>query len=200
MPPDEPSRLEKLLDAAGRAVQPTQPGWQTLPQRLAEMAQARRRRSWPWLWLAPAPFGVAAAVALWIAFSSPKDLGTLRAEEPPIVVQRQDIELTVLSVAETETETLYMPVLQQLGQHVMPQPNWLMAAEPAAGAAAKRAPGRPQPAPPARKSTGQALVKDHRLVLNLKKGDNVVRFTDVAATIDPTSVRLLSNSDPAGTE
>src|SRR5438552_8756206 len=132
---EDKQRLEKLLDAAGRAVQPTHPGWQTLSQRLATTTQVRRR-SWPWLWLAPAPFGIAAAVALWIAFSRPKDLGTLRAEEPPIVVQRQDIELTVLSVAEIETETLYMPDLQQLGQDVTPQPNWLMAADPVGGAAA----------------------------------------------------------------
>ena len=50
------------------------------------------------------------------------------------------------------------------------------------------------------RSTGQALVKDHRLILNLKEGDNVVRFSDVAATIDPTSVRFLSTTDPVGTQ
>jgi hypothetical protein len=45
-----------------------------------------------------------------------------------------------------------------------------------------------------------ALVKDHRLILNLQEGDNLVRFTDIAASIDPTSVRLVSNTDPAGTQ
>src|SRR5262249_13002295 len=37
-------------------------------------------------------------------------------------------------------------------------------------------------------------------ILNLQKGENVVRFTDIAASIDPTSVRFVSNTDRAGTE
>jgi len=45
-----------------------------------------------------------------------------------------------------------------------------------------------------------ALVKDHRIVLNLRAGDNTVWFTDVAATIDPTSVRFWSETDPIGTK
>lgn len=200
MPTENPQRLENLLDAAGRAVQPTHPGWQTLPERLARRPQARGRRFRPWLWLMPAPFGVAAAVALWIAFSSFRDFGPskLRAEE--IVVQRQDIEVTVLSVAETEGETLYMPILQKLGQHLMPPPNWLPAVEPMSGPGARKGVPRPYAPPRPRKLTGQALVKDHRLVLNLKEGDNTVRFTEVAASIDPTSVRFVSNTDPTGTQ
>jgi hypothetical protein len=202
MPTDDADRLEKLLDAAGRAVQPTQPGWQTLPQRLARTPQAQRRHFWPWLWLAPAPFGIAAAVALWIALSSPKDLGTTtaQAEGLPVVVQRQDVELTVLSVAETEGETLYMPILPKVAEEPMAQPNPLMAAPPMSGPAGRRGALRPRPVPFPPKRTGQALVKDHRLILNLKKGDNTVRFTEVAASIDPTSVRFVSNTDPAGTE
>lgn len=43
-----------------------------------------------------------------------------------------------------------------------------------------------------------ALVKDRRQI-ELKKGLTEVRFTDVAATIDPTSVRFVSVTDPAGT-
>lgn len=43
-----------------------------------------------------------------------------------------------------------------------------------------------------------ALVKDRR-VLTLKAGMNEVRFTDVAAQIDPTSVQFLSLTDPSGT-
>jgi hypothetical protein len=200
VPTDDVRPLEKLLDAAGRAVQPTQPGWQTLPQRLAQTPQAQRRRFWPWLWLAPAPFGIAAAVALWIAFSSPKDLGTPTAQAQPIIVQRQDIELTVLSVTETEGETLYMPILPKIGQQLLPQPNVPTINQPMSGPIARSGALRPRPVRPARKLTGQALVKDHRLVLNLKKGDNTVRFTEVAATIDPTSVRFVSNTDPTGTE
>ncbi len=43
-----------------------------------------------------------------------------------------------------------------------------------------------------------ALVKDKR-VLALKAGMNEVRFTDVAAQIDPTSVQFVSLTDPNGT-
>src|SRR5437667_33640 len=46
----------------------------------------------------------------------------------------------------------------------------------------------------------QPFVKDHRQILTLKKGDNVVRVTDIAASIDPTSVRFVSTTDPAGTQ
>jgi hypothetical protein len=47
---------------------------------------------------------------------------------------------------------------------------------------------------------GMALVKDHRIVMNLRPGDNTVYFTDVAATIDPTSVRFSSETDPINTK
>jgi hypothetical protein len=43
-----------------------------------------------------------------------------------------------------------------------------------------------------------ALVKDHRS-LDLSQGLNEVRFADVAALIDPTSVHFRSLTDPAGT-
>src|SRR5579872_1016953 len=43
-----------------------------------------------------------------------------------------------------------------------------------------------------------ALVKDRReLPDELKKGLNVVRFTDVAASLDPTSVHFRSLTDPS---
>lgn len=43
-----------------------------------------------------------------------------------------------------------------------------------------------------------AVVKDKR-ILALKTGLNEIRFTDVAAQIDPTSVQFISLTDPAGT-
>ncbi len=161
--PEDPQSLEDLLDAAGRAAQPTDLGWQTLPARLAALPQQQ-----PWTlgrW-ATLPLGVAAAATLFLViWLGP---GTVPpVEAGPIVVQRQGVELTIFSAAETDGETLYMPL-----------------------------------APPRRRGptlTGQALVKDRRLILNLKAGDNVVRFTDVAATIDPTSVRFESRTDPLGT-
>jgi len=45
-----------------------------------------------------------------------------------------------------------------------------------------------------------ALVKDKRIIVNLQRGENLVRFTDVAAMIDPTSVRFTSDTDPLTTK
>jgi hypothetical protein len=123
------------------------------------------------LWWLPAGAGVAAAVLLAVGvLFFPPRTKELPAAE--IRVERLDVELTILSGAATGGETLYMPLRGQV------------APDAAAG----------------RQTTGQALVKDHRLVLNLKQGDNVVRFTDVAASIDPTSVRFVSTTDPDGTQ
>jgi hypothetical protein len=188
--PDQRS-LERLLDAAGQAVRPTHPGWRTLPQRLARTKQLSRRPTW---WLGPLSIAAAALfLTIWLGkFTAP----TLA--EGPIEVRPLDVSLTILSVSETEGETLYMPILQKLGAHLVPPPSLSMAA----GAMPPSAGRIDRILPPQRvhKLTGQALVKDHRLILNLKEGDNIVRFTDVAATIDPTSVSFASDTDPAGTE
>jgi hypothetical protein len=168
MPSPEKQPLEDLLDAAGRAVQPGVPGWQTLPARLAQTPQLQPWSLGRWATL---PVGVAAVAAiLFVLAVSLLHRQPVNAQDLPIVVQRQSVDLTVLSVAASELETLYMPVAQ-----------WQ---------------------PPARAThqlRGQALVKDRRLVLHLKAGDNVVKFTDIAATIDPTSVRFESLTDPVGT-
>lgn len=68
--------------------------------------------------------------------------------------------------------------------------------------------GAPPTAPVAQAKSGgvdltvynqnMALVKDRR-TLTLKQGTNEVRFTDVAAQIDPTSVQFTSTTDPNGT-
>jgi len=180
MPLENSDPLERLLDKAGRAVQPTSPGWSTLADRLTHTPQHAARRPRRWLWLVPAPFGIAAAVALWLILAggihppgNPDNGNRVQAEQLPIRVERRDVDLTILSIAETDGETLYMPQLQQAG--------------------------RPAPQP-GKRATGQAIVKDHRLILNLRAGDNIVRFTDVAATIDPTSVRLVSTTDPINTQ
>jgi hypothetical protein len=170
MPPEDRDKLEELLDAAGRAAQPVHEGWRHLNERLARRPQQRRPARFRRWWL-PMGAGVAAAVLLAVGmFLFPPRVPETLAEE--IRVERLDVELTVLSGAETQGETLYMPL------------RALMAADVAEG----------------RRTTGQALVKDHRLVLNLRPGDNVVRFTDVAASIDPTSVRFISTTDPDGTQ
>jgi hypothetical protein len=193
MPPEERRRLEELLDAAGRSAQPTDPGWQQLPERLTRRPQhVRRRRRW-WYLVAAVPAAAAAAVLLTLVL-----LPTSPAQAGPVEVHRLDVELTVLSATNTDGETLYMPVLRQLSRFLTGAPEL---ADPAAF---KRPPmlvegfaPAPQPGP---RRTGEALVKDHRLVLNLRQGDNVVRFTDVAASIDPTSVRFVSTTDPDGTQ
>jgi hypothetical protein len=45
---------------------------------------------------------------------------------------------------------------------------------------------------------GSALVRDRR-EFNLNEGENIVNFTDVASSIDPTSVVLTSVTNPEGT-
>jgi hypothetical protein len=47
-------------------------------------------------------------------------------------------------------------------------------------------------------NTGSALVQDRR-TFALNAGQTVLNFTDVAATIDPTSVSFVSLTDPTGT-
>ncbi len=45
---------------------------------------------------------------------------------------------------------------------------------------------------------GTALVQDRR-TFSLDQGNNLINFTDVASSIDPTSVTFVSLTDPAGT-
>ena len=45
-----------------------------------------------------------------------------------------------------------------------------------------------------------ALVKDRRVIADLQAGENLVRFSDVASQIDPTSVRFESTTDAVGTK
>jgi hypothetical protein len=197
MPADERDPLDRLLDAAGRAVQPAHPGWADLPRRLGRLPHAaRRRRRW-WL-LAPLPVGAAAAVLVMLLSNFPGVGPQATAGEGPVRVERQDVDVTVLSVAETDGETLYMPLLQRLGQQFLPNPGMMEEANRQLDQDRLRREGAYGTHPvPAAQRTGQALVKDHRLIFNLREGDNVVHFTDVAATIDPTSVRL--TSDQPGT-
>src|SRR4051812_13858619 len=142
MPTPDQDPLEELLNAAGREVQPTVFGWETLPARLAATPQQQPR---PGRWTT-LPIGIAAAVAF-VAVMLFTMFARQRADavEQPIEVRRESVDLTILSVAETEDEMLYMPILGLL----------------------------PQKSRQEKQLTGQALVKDRRLVLNLKVGDNI---------------------------
>jgi len=191
MPPEDNRPIEELLDAAGRAVQPAHPGWADLPQRLGRTPQTPRPRWGRWWLLTPLPLAAAAAAVIFLlTFSGQQP--TARADDQPVRVEPLDVDLTVLSVQETEGETLYMPILQQVGRWVANPGLTEEVGRQISLASGKSVYAAPYPQP-ARKLTGQALVKDHRLVFNLKEGDNIVRFTNVAATIDPTSVRLVSD-------
>ncbi len=54
---------------------------------------------------------------------------------------------------------------------------------------------RMQPRRPPRR-WGLALIRDKRNIFNLPEGDSEITFTDVAATIDPETVRFESLTDP----
>jgi hypothetical protein len=207
VPPGDDRRLEDMLDAAGRAVQPTHPGWDTLPQRLAALPPASAPRA-RWRRLARVG-GIAAMIPLtigllyWALTPGPPGIqqgNQLAAAE--VIVQPKTVELTILSAADTPGETLYMPIVQRLAPHFLPHGGLLDPPPepvPPPMPPGRRRPGIYPPQPQTR-PTGVALVKDRRLILNLKEGDNIVRFTDVAATIDPTSVRFVSSTDPLGTK
>ena len=224
MTDDRDRQLERLLDEAARQLQPKHPGWRGFIDRLGPQAPSgetldadtppeepqvisgkdsitpspevlRRRR------VRRIISGISIAAAILIAVMLVPSLfppsdeggdaqlarrgGTLSPLEQPVFaemfipVERQSIELTVFNPIEMPQPTLYMP---------------LAGGSSFANAAAQRGFGRLQPQAT---QQGMALVKDRRMMLNLKEGDNLVKFTDVAATIDPTSVRLTSETDPA---
>src|ERR1700677_4936397 len=103
MSPPDPYRREDLLTAAGRDVQPTMFGWETLPTRLAQTPQVYPGRLGRWATL-PIGVGVVAAgvlVILWLLM--PRHAA--QAREQPIEVRRESVDLTVLSMALTEQET-----------------------------------------------------------------------------------------------
>ncbi len=211
--PREPDRqLEDLLQQAGRDAQPTAEGWDGLEERLASIPQRERSGDAPstdrdgmgggehtggrlYIWFS-AVTGAAAMIAVMIGIGIYFGVSQQQALAitPAIRVERQDVALTVFNEFEAERPVLYTPQQQVLPQvqqerHVRQQ----IVAQPVfAQGAAPFHTRAPQP-------YGMALVKDRRLVFNLQAGENVVRFTDVAATMDPTSVQLVSETDPHGT-
>ncbi|MHC4398062.1 MAG: DUF4139 domain-containing protein [Planctomycetota bacterium] len=193
MNPDDPQLrdLQERLDEAGRFCRPRGPGWSTLSDRLPPQTAGRggeavrdverrdhisggkRRR---WKAVAIAATALLAVLLGWSLLPQPDR--PVRAE-PPIEVVRRGVEVTVFTVLESREQTLFTP-LQTLDLTLrIPARNNLDIQ---------------------RVTRGLALVKDRRMILHLREGDNVVKFTDVAASIDPTSVRLVSNTDPRGTK
>ncbi len=203
MQPADQRRIEQLLERAGRHVQrPRHPGWASLRDRLEAIRQDARpgwlgvlaERRWAIPMGAAAMIAAAVGISLWLAWGP-----TAVAQDQPIQVIREDIELTVFGEFESPRPTLYMPVAAPV--RYRDRGDWGSQArvQPAAQVMLNvQMEDYGYRGPTVR--MGMALIKDRRLVLNLKKGDNEVRFTDVAATIDPTSVRLVSNTDPLGTK
>jgi hypothetical protein len=188
----EDRRLEELLDAAGRAAQPEHPGWERFAERLASLPQVPRA---PHILIRLRRHAVAAlipllGVGLLIYLLIPPGSGPgivppggLHAHDA-VIVQRQDIELMVVSAGETVADALYTPML--------PGAQLRGAALTAPEGAVEHA--------STKSNSGITLVKDHRVIVNLKEGENLVRFTDVARSMDPTSVRFVSDTDPRGTQ
>ncbi len=172
--------LQRQLDAAGRHWQPRHPGWDTLLDRLPPQEPAgspksdlagRPHRSWPaWQWMAAA-VALAAAIVILTLMLGPGQ--RLEARMLPVQVVRGAVQVTIFNAASNSEPLLYSPLQQPVASGKEP-----------AGSTAR----------------GLMLVTDRRQVLHLRRGDNVVRFTDVAASIDPTSVRLVSDTDPSGTK
>lgn len=139
---------------------------------------------------------IATAIGLTVYFASAP---AVLAASGPVEVVRQGIEITVFNEVETPGPALFMPLVPE----VMNMPISLAQGSPRQNRMVQQESvqqvnfGGRGPQSPVR--SGMALVKDRRLVLNLRAGDNEVRFTDVASTIDPTSVRFISDTDPLGT-
>ena len=167
--------LQRKLDEAGRLCQPRDPGWETLPDRLPPRQPAE-----------DVPTG---------------------GKSPRGASPRGPLHWRILAVAACLATAIV------LGFVLWPGPKIRAATLPIEvqrrgiqvtifSASENREPTlyMPVAANPSRPSPGMALVRDRRMILHLQKGDNEVKFTDVAATIDPTSVRLVSDTDPLGTK
>jgi len=152
---------------------------------LAAAREARRRRRYVALrWAAAA---AAVLVALVVVFA-PRRTDTHKAFAKPVRVEKLPggYEITVFSSESGAPPPGY------LGERWTRQtaPGYDVATNVQFGTLGR---GR-------RRDAGLALVRDRRRVWNLAKGDNVVRFTDVAALIDPTSARWMSDTDPERTK
>ena len=218
---EQDRELEELLDRVGQWCQPRHPGWDTLLARLGRQQAeadatgqpistqqaasvlpertARRSRVGKRLALAA---GLLAAVTVGSLFFFPfvpfvKDSPVFEASAAnlDVEVHRRGIELTIFSASRDDEPTLYMPLVRP--QQVGVDPSMAHQRNVAQTPPPVLSPRRPGEAfiPQLR---GMGLVKDQRMILHLRAGDNLVKFADVAASIDPTSVRLTSETDPTG--
>jgi len=133
-------------------------------------------------WL-PALTGLAAAVmivaTLWMFVSTPTVIAG------PVEIKQIGVSLTILSQPE--------------GWRAMPRQQMEMQQMRAQQTIAPNAPGQTwQSYQVSPYWQGMALVRDHRLIRNLRRGQTAVRFTNVPTGIMPDTVRLRSLDDPEG--
>ncbi len=188
LPLDEQGRklarqIEQTVKLARQALSP-QPD--ISPDALPPLLAGRARMSRPSAglrriarYLLPLAACLLIGLTLWVLFSSQPAV----AEMGPIEVIPQSIELTVFSEPKQQPRSRRYRAQQraQVGRRQ-----------------ASVQPAMTDRGPRAGLSIG--LVRDHRQILNLRKGDNIVRFTNVSAGIIPTSVRFASDTDPDGTK
>ena len=183
--------IERLLDEAARRYGTRHSGWDTLMERLPAQEPgpdecARTERRWTsstprsrFLWWSTATVATSLSVVVLLVVCLPRrSRDVAQPEPPPIEVKRCGIEVTILSELHSDEQT-------------------------AVGDAAVKPEAMPEEAMTPYRWTAarhQAKVKDRRMILHLQRGDNIVKFTDVAASIDPATVRLVSDTDPAGTK
>jgi len=168
--------LEQQLDEAGRLCQPRHPGWETLlhrlPPRQAEAGGvARRKAAGDTSPGRPLRWKILAVAAVLLVAVV---LGSLLLMGPHGPAWAETLPI------EVQRRGIQVTIFSASDNR---EPTLYM----------------PLAANPAQPSPGMALVKDQRMILHLQQGDNLVKFTDVAATIDPTSARLVSDTDPLGT-
>jgi hypothetical protein len=214
--------LEQRLDEAGRWAQPRDARWDSLLDRLGPQDELVERPGDssrpPWLAVVVAAglLIVMATGLVWLSQKTHDENDSIHAAPTePIEVERRGVTLTVFSASQNSQPTLFMPLLgggqggvnrfgsaQQGGAEQMQMDTQeLLLPNPGGNfgnGITQQTFGRRSVA--GTQQRGMALVKDRRLVMHLKQGDNLVKFTDVAATIDPTSVRLTSDTDPLGTQ
>ena len=163
----------------------------SLPPLLTASGEVPKYMTIFWLFARPAAALAAClvvVVTLWLVLGRGP---TAKAELGPIEVIPRAIELTVFSEPQrSNLQTRQYPQRQMFQQRAMPVRD-LPPGNLNQPLAIDRGPNP---------GLSIGLIRDHRLILNLRKGDNVVRFTDVSAGIIPTSVRFVSDTDPEGTE
>ena len=195
LPLDEQGRklarqIEQTVKLARQALSPRQ---QISPDSLPPFLAGRARSARPSAglrriarYVLPVAACLLIGLTLWTLFSSQPAV----AQMGPIEVIPQSIELTVFSEPKQQPRSRHYAHQQRLWRPVN-----LQTTDTHRGFAQPAMTDRgPKP------GLSIGLVRDHRLILNLRKGDNIVRFTNVSAGIIPTSVRFASDTDPDGTK